>query len=45
MSLRNHVLCLLAGTLLAAALFALGTQRAKADDLATIRQRGTLIVG
>jgi polar amino acid transport system substrate-binding protein len=45
MSLRNHVLCLLAWTLLAAALFALGTQRAKADDLATIRQRGTLIVG
>lgn len=45
MSIRNHVLRLLAGTLLAAALFALGTQRAEADDLATIRQRGTLIVG
>ncbi len=31
--------------LLAAGLFALGGQRANADDLATIRQRGTLIVG
>ena len=45
MSVRNHSLRLLAGTLLAMGLFALGTQRAKADDLATIRQRGTLIVG
>ena len=45
MSVRNHFLRLLAGTLLAAGLFVLGGQRSKADDLATIRQRGTLIVG
>ena len=45
MSVRNHFPRLLAGTLLATGLFALGTPRAKADDLATIRQRGTLIVG
>jgi polar amino acid transport system substrate-binding protein len=35
----------LAGFLLAAGLLALGGQRANADDLATIKQRGTLIVG
>jgi polar amino acid transport system substrate-binding protein len=44
MSVRNFPR-LLAGVLLAAGLFALGGQRASADDLATIRQRGTLIVG
>ena len=31
--------------LIAAGLFALEGQRANADDLATIRQRGTLVVG
>ncbi len=45
MSVRNHFLRLLAGMLLAAGLFALGGQQANADDLATIKQRGTLIVG
>jgi polar amino acid transport system substrate-binding protein len=44
MSVRNFPR-LLAGMLLAAGWFALGGQRANADDLATIRQRGTLIVG
>ena len=36
---------LLAGILLAAGLLALGGRRANADDLAAIKQRGTLIVG
>src|SRR6478735_6935696 len=36
---------LLAAMLIAAGLFALEGQRANADDLATIRQRGTLVVG
>ncbi len=44
MSVRN-IPRLLAGILLAAGLCALGGPRASADDLATIRQRGTLIVG
>jgi polar amino acid transport system substrate-binding protein len=35
----------LAGILLAAGLFTFAGQRANADDLATIKQRGTLIVG
>ncbi len=42
---RNHSPRLLAGILLAAGLFVLGGQRASADDLATIKQRGTLLVG
>ena len=45
MSVRNHFLRLLAGTLFAAGFVAFGAQPSKADDLATIRQRGTLIVG
>ena len=45
MSVRNHFLRLLAGTLFAAGFVAFGAQQSKADDLATIRQRGTLIVG
>ena len=42
---RNHFRRLLAGILFAAGLSALDGQRANADDLATIKQRGTLIVG
>jgi polar amino acid transport system substrate-binding protein len=45
MSVRNYFPRLLARVFLTAGLFALGGQRANADDLATIRQRGTLIVG
>lgn len=45
MSVRTHSPRLLAGILLATGLFALEGQRANADDLATIKQRGTLIVG
>src|SRR5579871_565646 len=45
MSVRNDVLRLLAGMLLATGWLALGGDGARADDLATIRQRGTLIVG
>lgn len=45
MRVHNRFPRLLAGVLLAASLFALGGQRAKADDLATIKSRGTLIVG
>ena len=45
MKIRNHFPRLLAGMLAAAGLFALEGQRANADDLATIKQRGTLIVG
>jgi polar amino acid transport system substrate-binding protein len=44
MSVRNFPR-LLTGILLAVGWFALGGQRANADDLATIKQRGTLIVG
>ena len=42
---RNHFPRLLAGILLAAGLCALEELPANADDLATIKQRGTLIVG
>ena len=35
----------MAGTLIAAGLFTVGGRSANADDIATIRQRGTLIVG
>ena len=42
---RNQFTRLLARIVLAAVLFAVAGQRANADDLATIRQRGTLIVG
>ena len=45
MRVRNHFLHLLAAILLAVGLFALEGQRANADDLTTIKQRGTLIVG
>ena len=45
MRVRNQFPRLLAGVLLAAVLFALEGLRANADDLATIKQRGTLIVG
>jgi polar amino acid transport system substrate-binding protein len=45
MSIRSQNPRLLAVALLAATLFALGGQKATADDLATIKQRGTLIVG
>lgn len=45
MTVRNHFPRLLAGILVAAGLFALAGHRANADDLATIKQRGTLIVG
>jgi polar amino acid transport system substrate-binding protein len=45
MSVRHHFLRPLAGILLAAGLLCLVGQRANADDLATIKQRGTLIVG
>jgi polar amino acid transport system substrate-binding protein len=42
MRVRNNLPRLLVGIVI---LFALGGQRASADDLATIKQRGTLIVG
>lgn len=45
MKVGNRFPRLLAGILLAASLFALEGQRANADDLAKIKQRGTLIVG
>lgn len=45
MRVRNLFPRLLAGILLAAGLFALAGRQANADDLATIKQRGTLIVG
>jgi polar amino acid transport system substrate-binding protein len=45
MTLHDHFLRLLAGILAAAGLLALEGQRAAADDLAAIKQRGTLIVG
>ncbi len=45
MSVSSHFPRLPAGILLAAGLLALMGQRAAADDLATIKQRGTLIVG
>jgi polar amino acid transport system substrate-binding protein len=45
MRANNHFPRLMAGILVAAGLFALEGQRANADDLAAIKQRGTLIVG
>ena len=45
MRVRNHILRLLAGILLATGLFALEGQHASADELATIKERGTLVVG
>jgi polar amino acid transport system substrate-binding protein len=45
MNFGNHFPRLLAGILLAASLFALEGGRANADDLAKIKQRGTLVVG
>jgi polar amino acid transport system substrate-binding protein len=45
MKVGNQLRRLLAGLLLAAGLLAFGGQRASADDLAAIKQRGTLIVG
>jgi polar amino acid transport system substrate-binding protein len=45
MRVRNHYPRLLAVTLLATGPFATGHQTANADELATIKQRGTLIVG
>ena len=45
MSVRTHFPCLRVGIFLATGLFALQGQRANADDLDTIKQRGTLIVG
>ncbi|HUB13862.1 MAG TPA: transporter substrate-binding domain-containing protein [Acetobacteraceae bacterium] len=45
MSVRTPFPHLLAGILLAAGLCVLAGQRAKADDLDTIKQRGTLLVG
>ena len=45
MRVRSHLLRLLAATLLTASLISLGGRRASADDLATIKQRGTLLVG
>jgi polar amino acid transport system substrate-binding protein len=45
MSIRNQYPRLLAVTLLATGLFAAGHQKVNADELATIKQRGTLIVG
>jgi polar amino acid transport system substrate-binding protein len=45
MMFGNHVTRLLAGLILAVGLSALAGQPANADDLATIKQRGTLIVG
>jgi polar amino acid transport system substrate-binding protein len=45
MRVRNHLPRLLALILFASGLFLFEGQRANADDLAAIRQRGTLIVG
>jgi polar amino acid transport system substrate-binding protein len=45
MRVRHQFPRLLAGVLLTAVLFAHAAHRANADDLATIKQRGTLIVG
>jgi polar amino acid transport system substrate-binding protein len=45
MRARSHFQRLLGGFLFATGLFALGESRANADDLATIKQRGTLVVG
>ncbi len=45
MRIRKYFGRLLAGILLAGGLFALQGQGANADDLAVIRQRGTLLVG
>lgn len=45
MSARDRSLRLLAVTLLAIGLFAAAQRQANADELATIRQRGTLVVG
>ncbi|HTW50287.1 MAG TPA: transporter substrate-binding domain-containing protein [Stellaceae bacterium] len=45
MKVGKHFLRLLAGLLLATGLLALGGRQANADDLAAIKQRGTLIVG
>jgi polar amino acid transport system substrate-binding protein len=45
MKLGNHFPSLLAALLLAAGLFTLEGRKAHADDLAAIKQRGTLIVG
>jgi polar amino acid transport system substrate-binding protein len=45
MMVGRHLPRPLAGILLVAVSLALGGQRANADDLATIRQRGTLIAG
>jgi polar amino acid transport system substrate-binding protein len=45
MSIRNQYSRLLGVWLLAASLCSLGGQKASADDLATIKLRGTLIVG
>ena len=45
MKVRNRIPRLLAAILIAAGLFTLQGHRANADDLATIKQRGTLIVG
>jgi polar amino acid transport system substrate-binding protein len=45
MTSSSHSLRLLAGAFVAAALLWLGALQANADDLATIKQRGTLIVG
>ena len=45
MRVRHHFPRLLAGVLLAAVLFANTGHRANADDLTTIKQRGTLVVG
>jgi polar amino acid transport system substrate-binding protein len=45
MKVGNHFPRLLVGILLAVCLFALEGRRANADDLAAIKQRGTLIVG
>lgn len=45
MTSLSHYSRLLVGAVLAAGLLWLGATRAQADDLATIKQRGTLIVG
>jgi polar amino acid transport system substrate-binding protein len=45
MKVGNRFLHLLVGILLATGLLALGGRQANADDLAAIKQRGTLIVG
>jgi polar amino acid transport system substrate-binding protein len=42
---RHRLPCLIAGLVFAVALLGIAVQQAKADDLATIKQRGTLIVG